>query len=324
MPSSLQRKDSFSDDMILGLDDYDHWDSDKVTRLQSFDENMTEVYMSDAQSDGHSSDSDSEVDPLDNPLITYPPRQYQRAQPITSFPPFPISDASAQSVRSLLAPDAPHGAHTQSERRRSTKPRISYRELDSDAESDGNGTEDEYRPSPPPRSIKRRGASAPNRSKARSRHAPYPPSSRTSSAYSSPSPSSSALLDNLHVNTRFASRNRLVEAPMPDNIVGESMRCTVEGCGYIQENGRAPDLRRHINTHYRHIRKERWICSGYPEEVADRLGARGLLILEINGVRRRGGCGREFSRGDSLKRHYDNRNIPCSGDIHSSKVKVRQ
>ena len=95
--------------------------------------------------------------------------------------------------------------------------------------------------------------------------------------------------------------------------------CPVEGCHYIQMNGRMPDLRRHIRTH---IRKDAEIrCKGVPWQdfmqhrhpfptISDEQpyavpNEDGLWI---------GGCLKTFSRADALKRHL--RNTSCMGLDH--------
>ncbi|TFK52480.1 hypothetical protein OE88DRAFT_1807378 [Heliocybe sulcata] len=308
MPFHLERNDPLSDDGINGLDDHGHWYSDKVpqARLQSFDGVMSDNHISDAESDDCSSDSHSEVGPYDDP---HPPRYYQRAPSIESFVSHadgvPASYSPAPPSPTLLASDPPLEVRTLSESRRTTKTKVSYLELESDADSSGNDTDDEYQPSPPP---KRRGASAASRRQRRSRHAPYPPSSASSSASSSPSSSSSVLPHDARPTTRSASRNVRATGPMPTKEAVYLMMCCPV-CAHAPSNNRKPDLWRHVKTHF----DGKILCCGYPEEVADKIGVRGLLILHVNGEPYRGGCGRLFKRSDSLKRHCDNVNVPCSG-----------
>ncbi|TFL01818.1 hypothetical protein BDV98DRAFT_471065, partial [Pterulicium gracile] len=93
-------------------------------------------------------------------------------------------------------------------------------------------------------------------------------------------------------------------------------------CSWIQKNRRAPDFKRHLKTHTRSAadrERKGYVCKGY--EVGSEKG-RGLmqgdgtdvvLVLGEGGEERVGGCGKSFSRGDALKRHLDNPNIPCVG-----------
>lgn len=67
--------------------------------------------------------------------------------------------------------------------------------------------------------------------------------------------------------------------------------CPISGCKYRQANGRMPDLRRHIKTHFRKISEIR--CT----EV---LTEHGMWI---------GGCLKTFSRRDALKRHMRNNHV---------------
>lgn len=105
-------------------------------------------------------------------------------------------------------------------------------------------------------------------------------------------------------------------------------QCPVEGCGYIQRNQRIPDLERHIRTHERSQDPEKWICCGVGMGIAHLYGQgieagmsneehieagaynfRGRLMI--------GGCLETFARRDSLKRHLDNPNSSCVGDMDS-------
>ena len=96
-------------------------------------------------------------------------------------------------------------------------------------------------------------------------------------------------------------------------------------CGHKQHNHRVPDFKRHIETHDRSIN---WVCRGVGMDVAHlydvgisedmseeecvQAGAyvyRGQLMI--------GGCLQTFARRDALKRHVDNPNINCVGDMYS-------
>ena len=77
-----------------------------------------------------------------------------------------------------------------------------------------------------------------------------------------------------------------------------------------------PDLKRHILTH----KGGQWVCRGVPMEHADDYGVSSECTPIAYGEAERlfvGGCSKRFSRRDALKRHLDNANITCKGDIHA-------
>ncbi|KAA1469708.1 hypothetical protein DENSPDRAFT_763412, partial [Dentipellis sp. KUC8613] len=81
-------------------------------------------------------------------------------------------------------------------------------------------------------------------------------------------------------------------------------------CQWSQTNGRAPDLDRHIKTHF----ASAWACHGVPLEDAELYGVSHLKPVRVNGIWMVGGCGLKFSRRDALKRHLNNANKPCVHD----------
>ena len=105
-------------------------------------------------------------------------------------------------------------------------------------------------------------------------------------------------------------------------------RCPVPGCGYVQKNQRAPDLKRHIVTHGRWREPEKWICCGVEMDKAHLYG-KGVKqemtdeeCIKVGAYRFRdrlmiGGCMKTFARRDALKRHVDNPKIPCVGHMNS-------
>jgi hypothetical protein len=92
-------------------------------------------------------------------------------------------------------------------------------------------------------------------------------------------------------------------------------------CPWVQRNKRTPDLKRHIRTHTRLLHPAQWVCRGVmieddtsphtqstnPSPYVQKLGA--------------GGCGKTFSRRDALKRHLDNGNIGCAGNLSALTAK---
>ncbi|KAI0781964.1 hypothetical protein C8Q75DRAFT_701045, partial [Abortiporus biennis] len=94
-------------------------------------------------------------------------------------------------------------------------------------------------------------------------------------------------------------------------------------CDYYQKNHRAPDFKRHIATHYRSQERDKWICCGFPSDDV-RLKDIDTSKLKIKGTKEPfiwkgkaliGGCLASFSRRDALKRHLDNPNVNCVGDL---------
>ena len=112
-------------------------------------------------------------------------------------------------------------------------------------------------------------------------------------------------------------------------LIKESkFQCPVAGCDHVQKNRRLPDLKRHIVTHDRWTKPEKWICCGvrvetahlYCEDIEEgmteeeqiKAGAyrfRGQLMI--------GGCRKGFARRDALKRHVDNPQLSCVGHMDS-------
>ncbi|KAI5983454.1 hypothetical protein EDD15DRAFT_1866283 [Pisolithus albus] len=89
-------------------------------------------------------------------------------------------------------------------------------------------------------------------------------------------------------------------------------------CNWVQRNHRTPDLKRHIRTHTRFERPALWVCCGVPLKDAERYTLpEGAEPYNWKGKMMIGGCGREFSRRDALKRHLDNDHITCIGDLHA-------
>ena len=109
---------------------------------------------------------------------------------------------------------------------------------------------------------------------------------------------------------------------------GSAFHCTVVGCEYKQKNHHVRELRRHIKTHDRWMKPDEWSCCGVGIDVAHLYGVaieEGMSEEEFieagayvfRGQLMIGGCMKTFSRRDGLKRHVDNPNIKCVGDMSS-------
>jgi hypothetical protein len=93
-------------------------------------------------------------------------------------------------------------------------------------------------------------------------------------------------------------------------------RWTCPYCGYYQSNRRTPDLNRHIRIHTRKDHPEMWVCQGVPVEEAVNYNLQSDVGTTMwNGKLMIGGCMRAFSRRDALKRHLDNNQIGCTGNM---------
>ncbi|KAG2361692.1 hypothetical protein BDR07DRAFT_1451478 [Suillus spraguei] len=175
-------------------------------------------------------------------------------------------------------------------------------EEDADGQSDADETDDEYIPSSSRNPKKRRRST--RHSNAASAYVP----TYTTAQYISPP----------------AKRPR--PAPLPRNaqaVPGSTSTFTNKSnpwacphCKWVQRNHRTPDLKRHIRTHTRFQRPAQWVCCGIPAESAPMYNIPHNAIPYIHkGKQMIGGCGKEFSRRDALKRHLGNDHISCVGDI---------
>jgi len=173
-------------------------------------------------------------------------------------------------------------------------------DLDEDAEgSSAEESDDEYVPSPSVSNSRKRRCSSRN----------------TSIPTVGPS--------NRHVS---GPTKRLRPAPLPRNVQavpGITPTPTTKlnpwacpYCTWVQRNHRTPDLKRHIRTHTRFERPAQWVCCGVPFESAAIYNVpHGATPYVREGQQWIGGCGKEFSRRDALKRHLGNDHISCIGDI---------
>ncbi|KAH9922807.1 uncharacterized protein BXZ73DRAFT_91530 [Epithele typhae] len=202
-------------------------------------------------------------------------------------------------------------------------------DADAEYEESDADSEDDYMPSP---RTKHRTLGSPRRN------------AKEFKPYASPSPTAPKTKAKARAQGRRAasraghrSQARNIQSDEPVPRKGERyekvgpMAWTCKQCGFVQKNQRAPDMERHIATHFRD-RETRWVCCGVPvEEAAEHgvylapgsnpLSAPGAI--ELNGRIMVGGCQLDFSRQDALKRHWKNRNIGCVGDIIYSKMETR-
>ena len=174
---------------------------------------------------------------------------------------------------------------------------------DADCESNGNGTDDEYVPSPALAPLKRRRTSS---EAARKR-----PTKLSAPSTSQPRPCKRARVPPPSRNkqaTSAAAIEMAVTSKNPTFICPE--------CGWNQTNQRLPDFKRHLLTHTRSTENtdKGWWCKGVLVKYAEhyRISKTAERYL-FRGERRVGGCLRTFSRRDALKRHLDNSNVSCIG-----------
>ena len=228
----------------------------------------------------------------------------------------------------FLAPQAPPSPSSESNPSIPTSPSVSLRSCDS-SESDGDTdylppSDDEHQPTSSPRLNKRKATykSTPPR------RAAFSPA-RSTSSESEKSTSSSRSGSRSHPYRRHTpSRNFQCEDSALFTKGKFSSRCPVVGCNHVQKNRRIPDLKRHIETHNRWRKPEKWVCCGVGVDKAhlyDKRIKQGMSdderieagAYEFRGRLMIGGCMKTFSRRDALKRHLDNHRIPCIGRMRS-------
>jgi len=120
---------------------------------------------------------------------------------------------------------------------------------------------------------------------------------------------------------RTKPRHEQSSAPIDvEHMLGSSNRwkCPHPHCNYVQRNRRMPDFKRHLQTHTRFLEPEKWICCGIPVAEATLDVIASSEPTNFGGETMVGGCWKVFSRRDALKRHLDNRNIPCKGNLNGS------
>ncbi|OAX38769.1 hypothetical protein K503DRAFT_782642 [Rhizopogon vinicolor AM-OR11-026] len=282
--------------------------------------------QSDLESD---SDSDSEIEPIHNSdgilLQPYDAIQYSSSDflaraldqvvdlpyippPVECHPPIslgyntesqvPLPTADISTSPFVLQPSPPLRFVTRSTRsfsKRDTSALLHDLDEYVEGNSDAEETDDEYVPS----SLNSRKRRSPRNSGG--------PAVGPSHQYASPS-------------------KRPRPAPLPRNVqaapgtvpspASKSNPWACPYCSWVQRNHRTPDLKRHVRTHTRFERPAQWVCCGIPFESATRYNvphdATPYFRDEKQWI---GGCGKEFSRRDALKRHLGNDHITCIGDI---------
>ena len=169
------------------------------------------------------------------------------------------------------------------------------------SESDCSGSEDEYVPSPTLGSRKR------HRS-ARSVPSAVVTPSQKQRAENTPHkrPRHSPLPRNVQTNPGIT----------PTTPVAKNNPWACPHCKWVQRNHRTPDLKRHIRTHTRLQRPAQWVCCGVPvDDAKDYALPADAKPYAWGGDMMIGGCCKEFSRRDALKRHLDNDHISCIGNF---------
>lgn len=118
-----------------------------------------------------------------------------------------------------------------------------------------------------------------------------------------------------------SARRNAVAFPLPTTpppvAPTDSWKCPY--CAYVQRKRRAPDLRRHIDTHLGDD-NFLWVCCGVPEGEAQAEGVPEELLgdkFHFEGQTFVGGCRKTFSRRDALKRHLRARTGSCFGDAYA-------
>ncbi|KAG8214620.1 hypothetical protein J3R82DRAFT_9696 [Butyriboletus roseoflavus] len=202
-----------------------------------------------------------------------PPSVEPGSSPLPILPlPFITSRRTIRSTRKSSARyDSPVVLHDSNE--------------DGYSESDCNGSEDEYVPSPTLGSRKRRRS-------ARSVPSAVVGPSQKRNAENTPRkrPRHSPLLRNAQATPGI----------IPTTPVAKNNPWACPYCKWVQRNHRTPDLKRHIRTHTRLQRPAQW-------QDAKPYAWEGEMMI--------GGCCKAFSRRDALKRHLDNDHINCIGDF---------
>ncbi|KAF8133810.1 hypothetical protein EV363DRAFT_1214339 [Boletus edulis] len=304
------------------------------------------VFDNDSSDDHFDSDSDSDVDPeplsLDlpytgfdptpcSPLIfqshdttsvtersdtPYIPSAQEISPQSRSTPsvqldssPSPILPRLPQAHRAptLTLPSIPSRRTTRGTRQSSARhpPPVVRHDFNEDAysESDGNGSgsEDEYVPSPTLGYRKRYRST---------RSAP-------SAAVASPQKRSAENAPRKRARHSSQSRNaQTTPGITPPTPEAKYNPWACPYCQWVQRNHRTPDLKRHIRTHTRLRRPAQWVCCGVPVEDANNYKVPAdAKSYVLGGETMIGGCRKEFSRRDALKRHLDNDHINCIGNF---------
>jgi hypothetical protein len=233
----------------------------------------------------------------------------------------PLDESDAPYIPPIPSPQPillQHEARLPPPHRRQEKNTLVFVETDPDAddESDGNASDDEYLPSPPlkPHTLKR--------------CATTPLNQFGIAAISTGLTSTSAFGSHQHPvkRPRASPPSRNIQAtpfsPSPTSAgldaPSKSNPWACPHCSWVQRNRRTPDLKRHIRTHTRLLKPSQWVCCGVPVEEAASYAIRSDSESRLHDGRYVvGGCWKEFSRRDALKRHLDNSNIGCVGNLNA-------
>ncbi|PBK97746.1 hypothetical protein ARMGADRAFT_650612 [Armillaria gallica] len=188
-------------------------------------------------------------------------------------------------------------------------------------DSDNEPDDDDYCPSPPLNPKKRRRSSQP---------AAPPPKKAKVATTKAPASSSTGS----STKPKVARKQRLPPAPRNVQVVGinllellDTMNWKCQACRWEQENHRKPDFIRHLLTHQQPDKNDQskgYWCKGL--KLVDREAYNKMAIRDGRETipedageivylfeQRVGGCMRNFSRRDALKRHIDNPNNSCCG-----------
>ncbi|KAG7442986.1 uncharacterized protein BT62DRAFT_343642 [Guyanagaster necrorhizus] len=289
-----------------------------------------------------------DVDPsnLQSDLTIIPPPQSSRPTPVFNLDIFksartaetPLKLASETTEMALPGPTTeshldrpiiPLRTGTRASRSRKLSVIIAPSDNeDSDIEPD----DDDYCP-PPPLNPKKRTRSSQSIARA-PKKAKVVAKGGTTTSLSKPKVTAKKVSTGSPDKPKVARKQRLPPASRNVQVVGinllellETMEWKCKACKWEQENHRKPDFIRHLLTHQRPDKDDQsqgWWCKGLKildREAYNRLAIRDgrQTISEDAGEivflfeRRVGGCGRNFSRRDALKRHIDNPNTPCCG-----------
>ncbi|KAI6039339.1 hypothetical protein EDC04DRAFT_2895420 [Pisolithus marmoratus] len=257
------------------------------------------------QPDGFTNTTDSPyIPPVD---YTVPPQP--TSVPLAGYyhPEQPTPVHGSSDVPLLLPPSLPITGSGTTRSRRNVSADQADRQGDTEdqahAESDDDADDDdEYVPSPTFNSRKRHRST---RTTATIPGAPPAPAKRV------------AAITHTAKRSRCSPPSRNVQAiPGTVSTGPKTNPWACPHCKWVQRNHRTPDLKRHIRTHTRLERPAQWVCCGVPLKDAEWYTLpEGAEAYNWQGKMMIGGCGREFSRRDALKRHLDNDHITCIGDL---------
>ncbi|TFK27967.1 hypothetical protein FA15DRAFT_665716 [Coprinopsis marcescibilis] len=127
-----------------------------------------------------------------------------------------------------------------------------------------------------------------------------------------------------HTQAEGATSSAILKAVKSHDGAGSNFKCPE--CGYLQNNRRMPDYKRHLRTHIRPSNTDEsngWWCKGILFDAFLRLPEKDQTRIRnrcnkgepftFGGKLRIGGCRSTFSRRDALKRHLSNAKSSCVG-----------